>query len=209
MPRLLERGAELAVLDEALDAALDGQGSVAVILGEAGIGKTSVLRMFMAAAKNRARVLSGSCDDLMTPRTLGPIRDAAAAVVGPMATALAAVNRDDLLIALREELSDPARPTVLVVEDVQWADDATVDVLRYLGRRITELPAMLGRRPRPPRCTNSPAAIRSSCPRCWPPAGTTPFRSPLSRRFWAGCTSSTPTPRRPSNSWRSSRRESN
>jgi len=132
MQRLLERGTELAVLGAALDAALAGQGSVAVILGEAGIGKTSMLRLFMATAKNRARVLSGSCDDLMTPRTLGPIRDAAAAVDGPISTALAAGNRDDLLIALREELSDPARPTVLVVEDVQWTPESRDSVQRTL-----------------------------------------------------------------------------
>jgi ATP/maltotriose-dependent transcriptional regulator MalT len=144
MPQqLLERDGELAALGEALDRAIAGQGSVVVILGEAGIGKTSVLRSFMAQAKHRARVLSGACDDLMTPRTLGAIRDAAAAGDGPLATALATGDRDHLLTALREELSDRARPTVLVVEDVHWADDATVDVLRYLSRRITELPAML------------------------------------------------------------------
>jgi predicted ATPase len=97
--QLLERDSELAALGKALDRAPAGQGSVAVILGEAGIGKTSVLRSFIAQADHRARVLSGDCDDLMTPRTLGAIRDAAGAVDGPLATALAAGDRDDLLAA--------------------------------------------------------------------------------------------------------------
>jgi len=141
--RLLERDAELDVLSAALDSAVAGQGSVVLIFGEAGIGKTSLLRSFVARARTHARVLTGACDDLMTPRTLGPLRDAAAGSAGPLATAIADGNRDDLLIAVREELADGGRPTVLVIEDVHWADDATLDVLRYLSRRIRELPAML------------------------------------------------------------------
>jgi predicted ATPase len=76
--QLLERDGELDVLGAALDSAAAGRGSVVFIFGEAGIGKTSLLRSFLTRARVRARVLSGACDDLMTPRTLGPLRDAVA-----------------------------------------------------------------------------------------------------------------------------------
>jgi len=141
--RLLERESELDVLAAALDGVATGHGSVVLIFGEPGIGKTSLVRSFVRQASGRARVLQGACDDLTTPRTLGPLLDAASAGDGPLATALAGSNRDDVLTGVRAELSDPSMPTVLVVEDVHWADDATLDVLRYLGRRITELPALL------------------------------------------------------------------
>jgi predicted ATPase len=68
MGRLLERDAELGTLREALDRAGRGRGSVVLVSGEAGIGKTSLVRAFAAAARPRARVLAGGCDDLGTPR---------------------------------------------------------------------------------------------------------------------------------------------
>jgi DNA-binding CsgD family transcriptional regulator len=143
--RLLEREAEFARLDSALVDAAAGGGSVVLLFGEAGIGKTSVVRAFLNAASGRARVLAGACDDLLTPRMLGPLRDAArGAAAGPLAAAAAAGgDRDAVLSAAIEELSDLRRPTVLLVEDVHWADEATLDVLRYVGRRIGGLPAVL------------------------------------------------------------------
>jgi DNA-binding CsgD family transcriptional regulator len=142
--RLLERDPELAALDSALVDAAAGSGSVVLICGEAGIGKTNLVRAFQQTGGRRARLLAGSCDDLLTPRALGPFRDVArAAPAGRLAVALAAGTRDAVLSALHEELSDSGRPTVLVVEDAHWADEATLDVLAYLGRRIADLPAVL------------------------------------------------------------------
>jgi AAA ATPase domain len=134
---LLERDRELTLLDEALHAAQAGTGSVVLVHGEAGIGKTSIVRAFARRLPDRVRLLAGACDDLVTPRTLGPLRDAVRGS-GPLAAALAAGDRDALLADL-----DGGRPTVLVLEDVQWADDATLDVLRYLGRRVVDLPVVL------------------------------------------------------------------
>jgi len=114
---LLERDAQLAALDSALERAGAGAGSAVLLSGEAGIGKTSVVRAFARAARGRARVLAGACDDLLTPRTLGPLRDAARAAAGPLAAAVTGGDRDDVLAAAVEELSDPRGPTVLVVED--------------------------------------------------------------------------------------------
>ena len=128
--RLLEREAPLAALLTALDEAEGGRGSIALVSGEAGIGKTSLVREFATRAEARARLLRAACDDLVTPRTLGPLHDAAAGTDGPLATALA--EEGPVFTALLEELEASA-PTVLIVEDAQWADDATLDVLGYVG----------------------------------------------------------------------------
>ena len=78
----------------------DGTGSVVLISGEAGIGKTSLVRAFVVDRTDRVRVLLGACDDLVTPRTLGPLRDAVRGTGGPLATALAGGDRDAVLSAL-------------------------------------------------------------------------------------------------------------
>src|SRR3954451_1284604 len=138
--RLLERDAPLGALLTALDEAEGGRGSIALVSGEAGIGKTSLVREFATRAEVRARLLQAACDDLVTPRTLGPLHDAAAGTAGPLATALA--EEGPVFTALLDELEEFA-PTVLIVEDAHWADDATLDVLGYAGRRVASRPALL------------------------------------------------------------------
>ncbi|MGE5689290.1 MAG: ATP-binding protein, partial [Pseudomonadota bacterium] len=95
-------------------------------------------------ADDGSRVLLGTCDDLSTPRPLGPIRDLVGSVSAPLEEALSAgaapYEIQELLIA---ELERPPRPTVLVLEDVHWADEATFDTITVVGRRIAALPALL------------------------------------------------------------------
>ena len=134
-PVILERAAELESLETALQRAVGGAGSVVLIAGEAGIGKTSLVRAFAHDLPDRVRLLIGACDDLVTPRM--------ASRSGPLAAALAAGDREAVLTTLLAELGNATRPTVLVLEDVHWADDATLDVLRYLGRRVDDLPLMV------------------------------------------------------------------
>ncbi|QYN32331.1 AAA family ATPase [Pseudonocardia sp. DSM 110487] len=141
MHELRERDAELAVLRAALADAAKGRGSIAVVGGEAGIGKSSLLRAFLAGAATAVRVLAGGCDDLLAARPLAPLRDAVRTVPGPLADALGDSTEHDLLDAAVAQLA--ARPSLLVVDDVQWADDATLDVLRHVARRIAQLPALL------------------------------------------------------------------
>jgi len=138
---LLERGAELEQRSTAIAEARSGRGSMVLIFGEAGIGKTSLVRAFVRGLRglHGVRLLAGACDDLLTPRTFGPLRDAARGC-DPLAEALASGDREAVLAAVTAQL---ARPSVLVVEDVHWADDATIDVLRYVGRRIEDLPSLL------------------------------------------------------------------
>jgi predicted ATPase len=113
-----------------------------LVSGEAGIGKTSLVRAFAERARARVHVLVGVCDDLVTPRTLGPFRDMARDTRGPLVDAMeSGAERDAVFGAVHQELAD--RSTLMIVEDVHWADDATLDVVRYLAWRIAELPSML------------------------------------------------------------------
>ena len=130
--RLLERDTHLDRLRAALERARRGRGTVVLVSGEAGIGKTSLVRAFAREAAGRARVLAGACDDLVTPRTLGPFRDMARGAAPALAAAVEpGAPRDAVFGAVHQELA--GRPAVLLVEDVHWADDATLDVLRYLA----------------------------------------------------------------------------
>jgi DNA-binding CsgD family transcriptional regulator len=141
---ILERDAELSVLAHAVRGAADRHGSVVLVMGEAGIGKSSLVEALRSQLPAEGRMLVGYCDDLATPRTLGPFRDLAGSVGTELSRAVAdGSDRDRVLTALRTELTWPEHPTVLVIEDVHWADDATLDALRYLIRRIADLPAVL------------------------------------------------------------------
>jgi energy-coupling factor transporter ATP-binding protein EcfA2 len=115
-----------------------------LIFGEAGIGKSSLVRALRGLLPANGRLLVGHCDDLGTPRTLGPFRDLVDQVGAELTRALAeGGERDAVLAAFPAELDWAGHPTVLVVEDVHWADEATLDVLGYLARRIAGLPAVL------------------------------------------------------------------
>jgi DNA-binding CsgD family transcriptional regulator len=138
----LERDQELATLVAAASEAAAGTGSVVLLHGEAGIGKTSLVSAIKSRLPSETRMLIGSCDALSTPRTLGPFRDLAPAVGPRLADALQAGERDLVMDALLDELHR-LPPTTLVVEDVHWADEATVDTLRFLVRRIAQLPVVL------------------------------------------------------------------
>jgi DNA-binding CsgD family transcriptional regulator len=141
---LLERDRELAELAQAAREAAAGDGGLVLVSGEAGIGKSSLVRAVRGVLPAEARLLVGHCDDLGTPRTLGPFRDLVGQVGAELTRALAeGGERHAVPAALRAELGWAGHPTVLVVEDVHWADEATLDVLRYLARRIVELPALM------------------------------------------------------------------
>ncbi|HET9938790.1 MAG TPA: AAA family ATPase, partial [Gaiella sp.] len=116
----------------ALSAALQEGGRLVFVGGEAGVGKTTLVRAF--ADRAAAPVALGSCEHLATPAPFGPFADVAAATGGSLADALGdGADPRALAGAVLDEL---ARPAVLVLEDVHWADEATLDALRVLGRRV-------------------------------------------------------------------------
>jgi DNA-binding CsgD family transcriptional regulator len=158
---LLERGAELDGLRDALGRARGRAGTIVLVSGEAGIGKTSLVRAFTAEVSGTARVLAGACKDLLAPRTLGPFRDMVQAGALPAPVPSGRSERDDYLDLLLGELSFALRPAV-VVDDAHWADDASLDILRYLGRRVERLPALLV-------VTYRPGELRAGtrCGGCW------------------------------------------
>ena len=138
--QLRERDDSLAVLDDGLAAARRGEGRLVLVGGEAGIGKTALVRHFCSGIRG-ARVLVGACDALTTPRPLGPIVDITDHL--PRGRSSGAWSRKAVDELFRDELADPAWTTVAVVEDAHWADEATLDLLRSVGRRIHDRRALL------------------------------------------------------------------
>ncbi len=143
MSDLIERDFPLALLQDAVEQVARGQGKVALVTGEAGEGKTSLLRA-LVDSRPAARVLLGACDDLETPRTLGPIRDfALQAPALREAILTGTVDRENVMSAVQAELARGPHPTLVIIEDIHWADDATIDVLTFLSRRVEFLPVLL------------------------------------------------------------------
>lgn len=135
---LVERESALQTLRHCLQAACV-RGQVALVAGEAGIGKTSVLR---ALAATHDAVWWGACDALQTPHPLAPLLDMARETGARFAAALAG-PRPALFEAVLDELRLVAAPVLMVVEDAHWADDATLDLVKFLGRRIERTRALL------------------------------------------------------------------
>ena len=139
---LLERGDQLSVLGDCVDAVQSSsRGRLLLIGGEAGVGKSALLRRFCDNRPAGARVLWGACDALLTPRPLGPFLDVAESTGGELEELVEnGAGAFEVAAALMRELRTRP-PTILVLEDVHWADDATLDVLRLVGRRVESLPA--------------------------------------------------------------------
>ena len=134
---LLERDRQLGALDGWLREAAAGQGRFVLVGGEAGVGKTALLGQFCGMARGRARVLIGACDALSTPRPLGPLLDIAAGAGGVLDRLMSGdAPRDQIFRATLTELGAGLTPTLVVIEDAHWADEATLDLLRFLGRRL-------------------------------------------------------------------------
>src|SRR5437763_11573229 len=144
---LIERAGFLASLEGLLREALDGSGRLVFLGGEAGVGKTT-LATALAGAAARAddtagagdtagatgpAVRRGSCDNVTTAEALGPILDAFPELIAAVDDE-AGVSRLRLFRKVRDALS--GSPMLLLLEDVHWADEATLDILRYLGRRL-------------------------------------------------------------------------
>ncbi|HEX2323298.1 MAG TPA: AAA family ATPase [Streptosporangiaceae bacterium] len=140
---LLERESHLAALRDYANEARQGEGRLVLISGEAGIGKSALVEQ-LAMDLPDARWSWGACDGLFTPRPLGPLFDLAAQAGGELQDLCSArAPREDLFGALLRQVSAGGKLNVIVIEDVHWADEATVDLLRFLGRRIRFVPSLL------------------------------------------------------------------
>jgi DNA-binding CsgD family transcriptional regulator/tetratricopeptide (TPR) repeat protein len=144
---LVERDEALAELHAALARVRGGRGEVALVTGEAGAGKTSVIGELIRHAAGRPTVLRGACDPLSTPRPLGPLIDAAGdldrELARRLATGMPRVEAFAVALSLVDGSRNEGRATIFVVEDAHWADDATLDLLTFLGRRLAAWPTLL------------------------------------------------------------------
>jgi DNA-binding CsgD family transcriptional regulator len=141
---LLERSADLAALEAILDSVrATRRGRLVLLAGEAGVGKTALLRRFCDERTTPARTLWGACDPLFTPRPLGPLRDIAEQTGGELERLTERGARPhEVLAALAAELRARA-PAVLVLEDAHWSDEATLDLLTMMGRRVETASALV------------------------------------------------------------------
>jgi DNA-binding CsgD family transcriptional regulator len=140
---LLERASFLRTLAEYAADARRGDGRLVLVAGESGMGKTALLEACRDDLPD-TRWLWGACDGLLTPRPLGPIFDVAAQLDGELAELCHdGAHRDRLFAAFLREIEDPDRFTVTVIEDAHWADEATIDLLNFVGRRLARMRALV------------------------------------------------------------------
>jgi tetratricopeptide (TPR) repeat protein len=140
---LVEREELLETLERLLVGAVAGVGATVLVSGEAGIGKTALVEQFTRGAR-AVRVLWGWCEALFTPRPLGPLHDIAAELGGPLDAALrGGASRETIFSALLDEFGPGRVPAILVLEDLHWADEATLDLVKFLGRRAHRLPLLV------------------------------------------------------------------
>ncbi len=138
---MLERDRELSLLDACLaDVRSTGRGRAVIVAGEAGVGKTTLLARFRERQPGLT-VLSGMCDPLFAPTPLGAILEIAEQASGELQALVShGAKAHDVIAALAVDLREPA---AVFLEDVHWADEATLDVLRLLMRRVESIPALV------------------------------------------------------------------
>ncbi|MFW6074507.1 MAG: ATP-binding protein [Chloroflexota bacterium] len=142
---LLERDRFLHELHHHLDETAGGKGRLVFLAGEAGVGKTSLVDRFSREVRDSTPVLRGGCDPLSTPQPLGPLVDIASQVGGKLAALLREpTQRHSIFSSFLDHLTVVGDgPALVILEDVHWADEATLDLLRFAGRRIHRVPALL------------------------------------------------------------------
>jgi AAA ATPase-like protein len=135
--RLTERDRELGELHARADRARSGRGEMVLVCGESGAGKTSVVDAFVQRWVRDERVLWGACDPLPTPRPLGPVHDVAH-LLAPATRAV--LDRGDQPYDIFAAVYDDLRmaPSILVLDDLHWADQGTIDLLRFVLRRVAQ-----------------------------------------------------------------------
>ena len=133
--KLTERERQLAALSSRADEARSGRGGAVLVCGESGAGKTSFVESFVEQWADGERVLWGACDPLTMPRPLGPLHDLADQFVPETQSLLRDGDQPhDIFTAVCDELLSTR--TVLVLDDLHWADQATIDLLRFALRRV-------------------------------------------------------------------------
>jgi len=140
---LLERDEFLSELNDLLQSAISGSGQIAVISGDAGIGKTSLVEFFTGQHKDTAKIYWGACDDLFTPRPLAPLYDIANKMKSNIIDKLElGASRPSIFNEFLNEINQK-EPNIIVIEDVHWADESTFDFIKFLAKRINKYKSLL------------------------------------------------------------------
>jgi DNA-binding CsgD family transcriptional regulator/tetratricopeptide (TPR) repeat protein len=143
-PMLLEREAVTQTLVSTLNEAAMGRGHIVVLEGDAGIGKTALLQQFARLIESEHIVHWGWNDPLTTPRPLGPLQDMAITISAELSALLRRAEPPDVIFSeLLNTVLTSKKTMVLIFEDLHWADRATFDLIRFLGRRVSLLKAMI------------------------------------------------------------------
>jgi DNA-binding CsgD family transcriptional regulator len=139
---LLERAEPLAALEHHFAAVtMSSAGRFVFVGGEAGVGKTSLVRRF--SANQTVRILSGACDALATPHPLGPLLDISRSTAGDLEAMIVGGGRPYEVAAAFLANLRAGPPCVVILEDLHWADDATLDVIRLLARKVESAPVLV------------------------------------------------------------------
>lgn len=124
-----------------------GHGALVLVSGEAGAGKSSLVEEFLTRLEGRypdLRTARGWCDGLFTPTPLGPLFDIAEDLGGePWQLCRSGADRDTLFPALLRAAGSHEPFTVVVIEDLHWADEASVDLMRFWSRRLRDARVLL------------------------------------------------------------------
>jgi len=142
---LLERQTSLAQLANARELAISDSGRTVLISGEAGIGKTRLIEAFAQDLPADTPVYQGGCEALFAPRPLGPLFDFAEQLGGDLAELLqSGADSHKICSAFLTLIEMPElHGAVFIVEDVHWADNGTIDFLKFIGRRLSKSHCLL------------------------------------------------------------------
>lgn len=139
---LRERDRQLDQLTARADEARAGRGGMVLVCGESGAGKTSFVQAFVDAWVRDERVLWGACDPLPTPRALGPVHDVAERLAPATCAVLDSAEKPyDIFAAVYADLR--TAPSVFVFDDLHWADQGTIDLLRFVLRRMPQTQSLV------------------------------------------------------------------
>lgn len=137
---LIERAEFLKSLHMSFNKVAGGEGHCVLIGGEAGVGKTTLVKSFCNEVKETVKLYRGTCDALFTPRPLAPIYDIVLQMRKDLwETIINDTDRATLFARLFNELESQSRISLIVIEDIHWADEATLDFIKFIVRRISHL----------------------------------------------------------------------
>jgi len=134
---LIERDGFLRSLETLFESVIEGEGHCILLSGEAGIGKTSLIKSFYKEKKDNCKIYQGTCDALFTPRPLAPIYDIIWQIQKDTnENELHNVDKSLLFNQLFNGLEQQRKPVIIIIEDIHWADEATLDFIKFFARRI-------------------------------------------------------------------------